>query len=137
MKSALNVTQTLYKKIATSTGVVKAVLSGDVYIDDRPENSILEDLVINCIALSSDQPQLCTANVNIHIQDVPITVQGKQQYLPNHLRIGAILSVLLPLIEQVSEGDYHYSVANQNLLRMRDTNESVYNIRINFLILNS
>lgn len=135
MKTGLDVTSVLFKKL--NVVAVKSAITGNIYKDEKPKNSELEDIVINCLPVSADQPQRTTANVNIHVPDMTVGVNTENQRVPNHNKLKAIKAVVMPYIETVGEGDYMYSVASTNVFRDTANTELIMNIRIDFIILNN
>ena len=134
MKDVFDVTEILYNRLYQAIGTS---LSGDIYKDDRPDSSILEDITINSLPITSGQPQLATANVNLHVPDLKVSIKGKGQYVPNHSRIKALLSEIKPLLEVYTDGDYNYFISSINHIRVQEKHESLINIRIDFLIINT
>ena len=49
---------------------VSAAINGGIYVgDDRPDDSVKEDIVVNSIDLTQDYlPQIGTSNVNIFVR---------------------------------------------------------------------
>lgn len=136
MKTTLDVTDLLYTTLNTATSLTSEI-SGTVYKLDRPEQSQKEDIVINALPISTTQPQLCTANVNLYVPDIHASISGVSQYMPNTSRIKAILKILIPLLEVKADGDYLFHVANQTEIRERDFKRTLVNIRVEFMIINS
>jgi hypothetical protein len=136
MKTALDVTTKLYQRLYASS-TLRSTITGAIYRDERLDSSVLEDIVINCLPVSDGQPQLATANINLHVPDLKIGSGTHEGYVPNHSRIKTILAILIPLVNVVRDGDYRFHVESQTLLREKQRNESVYNIRIELFILNT
>lgn len=136
MKTALDVTTKLYQRLYASS-TLRSTITGAIYRDERLDSSTAEDIVINCLPVTDGQPQEATANVNLHVSDLKIGSGTQQGYVPNHSRIKTILAILVPLLDVVSDGDYRFHIASHNLLRDKERNESVYNLRIELFILNT
>lgn len=135
MKTSEHIVELLYKRLNVTS--IKTVITGKVYQYDRPENSVTEDIILNCLPVTNSQPQLGTANVNIYVNDLHVKVDGKAQYLVDTARLKAIAAAVLPLIQQGADGDYMFTISSENTIREREQHVSIKNIRVDFLIINN
>lgn len=136
MKDTEAVKDVLYRRLALTNGTVTSALTGGIYKDDRPDDSKVEDIVILCLPITSGQPQMATAMVNLHIPDMFTTIGTKQQYVTNHARIKVLSALIKPLIEIYSETDYNYHIDSINTFHEREKAETIMNFRVDFLIIN-
>lgn len=120
----------LYKDLTASA--LKNAISGGIYKYERPDNSKLEDVVINSIALTNDDVQLGVANVNIHVPAIEIVVDGKQQRKPNIKRLATLAGIAIPILKHKVGQDYNYWISSQTTVNNPDTNERFINFTINF-----
>lgn len=95
----MNPTQTdtlIYKILKQSS---RLDISGDVYTaGERPEDSTAEDIVISNINFEHSTPQRGVSNVNIHVQDVEVIINGQPQTKANRERLQNIASVVESII---------------------------------------
>ena len=65
MKQIFDTDTILFQTLKNDSGIA-AQLSGGVYIRQRPDNSVKEDIVVNTIALSQEYaPQIGTSNIKL------------------------------------------------------------------------
>lgn len=135
MKTTDQIVALLYQRL--NVPQVTSVITGKIYLYDRPETSTSEDIVLNCLPVTNTQPQMATANVNIYVNDLHAEVGGKAQYLVNTARLKALAAAVIPIIENGASGDYMFSVGSQSTLRERELHASILNVRVDFLIVNN
>lgn len=127
-----------------SLSMLKGAISGGIYKLSRPVDSILEDVVINSLPMGdgSRDPgegtiQFGTSNVNIYVPDTPIRVAGKEQLLPNTVRMGALAAIAIPVIESFTVGkvgstQYRMWIANQGVYQEPEIRQHYINLRVEF-----
>lgn len=134
-RTSLDAINILYLFIAGSelmTGIHKP--NGGLYKQQRPINSVQEDVVINSITLNHLQVQSGVLNVNIHVPNLALAMAGiVDTTQPNFARLtqlGAIASGLLNCVWEPS-GEWTFEVQQDNIFE--DVNNQYYlNFRINF-----
>lgn len=124
------VIDTIYAKIAASA--LDIATNGELYKLKRPLDSTKEDIVINCLPISGEQVQLATANVNIHVPDILLDIDGKEQFMPDTVRLKTLADMADSLLKDVSAAGYYYYIASQATLQ--DQNHSTPNHFINVRI---
>lgn len=71
-------------------------ITGDIYKDERPDGSMREDIVVNTIDLTTDYaPQIATSNVNIHVPDLDLTIDGRPQKKEDMERLGSLTKTVM------------------------------------------
>lgn len=120
----------LYKDLTNSP--LKNAISGGIYKYERPDNSKLEDVVINSIAITNDDIQLGVANVNIHIPALETNIDGKPQRKPNVKRMAALTVIAIQVLKERYAKDYNYWISSQTTVNVPGSNERFINFTINF-----
>ena len=98
-------------------------ISGRIYKDMRPANSLLEDVEISVLAGDARQLQEFTLNVNVFVADIK---RGDEE-VENTAR----LRVLCSLFEEALESDMFWiSLESQRVMKLNDSAMHVINNRI-------
>ena len=135
MKLTLDTDEILYKIVKDAfTGLS---LTGGVYRNQRPLNSTKEDVVVNTITLSQDSdPQLGQSNVNIHVPDLTIALEGVQQNVPNTARLKTLANAALTKLRSTIVQGLATSVDFQTIIEEPEIKQNYVNIRISWNIHN-
>lgn len=136
MRTTFDQEDILYSILATSA--VKAALSGGIYKQIRPDDSKLEDVVINSLPIDQGSVQRSTANVNVYVPDIQIKINGKNQYQPNTTRLKTLTALIVPALqERYSSEKWNFWISNQTTFREPEINQHYLNLRIEFKFHNS
>ena len=78
LKTSFDTDAILYGILSRSP--LKAALSGGIYVgDDRPADSMAEDVVINTITLTQEyHPQQGVSNVNVYVSDKAVRIRDQR-----------------------------------------------------------
>lgn len=134
MKQTYDTDSTLFSLLNGSTEL-KAAISGGVYPGKRPDNSVKEDIVVNTIALTQDNPpQIGTSNINIHVADKTVTIGGVQQKAENRERLKAISSLVLGVVRSSLISGSKIAVEAQSTIQEAAISQHYVNIRITWNI---
>lgn len=120
----------LYQDLNNSA--LKNAISGGIYKYERPDNSKLEDIVINSITITNDDIQLGVANVNIHVPALEMTIDNKPQRKPNIKRMQILAQMAVNLLKANYGATYNYWIASQTTVNVPGSNERFINFTINF-----
>ena len=121
--------------ILNTDTAVKAAISGGVYVGQRPDNSKLDDIVINTIDLTQNHPpQLGTSNVNIHVADIDIKAGNTVMKVENRAKLKAIAGAVLTALRNAKVTGLLLTVTNQNTIREAEIQQHFVNIRIDWNI---
>lgn len=134
MKSTLDIVDILWSRADQS--VLKTAISGTICKHRRSPNSTMEDIVINCLPVGNEQLSKTFANVNIHVPDIEITVNGQTDKQPDHVRLQALAALAIPVFNEVWISGMFYGVQQQQLFRDPEAGDHYINIRIAASILN-
>ena len=134
MKQTFDTDSILFGLLKGSSELTTAI-TGGVYAGQRPDNSELEDIVVNTIDLTQEyHPQIGTSNINIHVADKMQTVSGVQMKLADRARLKELSAIVLSVIRSAKFTGLKIIVSNQNTIREADINQHFVNIRINWNI---
>lgn len=111
---------------------LKAALSGDVYLDERPLGSSLEDLVLNPLPFRTDQIQFGTLNANLYVPEIAVKIGTVEQKKTDWARINVLVDLAKALFGDVVADDYQFGLANVGYPKEPETNQTYANLRIDF-----
>lgn len=134
MKQTFDTDSILYQILNGSQSIISAI-SGGVYIDERPDGSESEDIVVNTIDLTQEYaPQLGTSNVNIHVSDIDVQINGIQQKKKNRERLKSITTIVLDALKSNKIEGLTLVVTNQTTIKEPSINQHYVNIRVDWVI---
>lgn len=128
-------TDTILFQTLKNDSTIASQLTGGVYIRQRPDNSVKEDIVVNTIALSQEYvPQIGTSNINIHVADKTVNIGGVQQKVADLVRLKTLSGLVLDKIRTVVVQGLTMTIEPQNLIKEDEINQHYVNIRISWNI---
>lgn len=134
MKQTFDTDSILYQILNGSPAILSAI-SGGVYIDERPDGSEAEDIVVNTIDLTQEYaPQLGTSNVNIHVSDIDVKINGIQQKKKNRERLKSLTTIVLDALKSAKIEGLALIVTNQTTIKEPTINQHYVNIRVDWVI---
>ena len=134
MTTTLDIVDTLFARLDASA--LKTAINGNICKHRRDPNSTSEDVVINSLPVNNEQLSRAVANVNVHVPDIEVTVNGQQDKQPNHPRLKQLAGIAVTALNDVWETNKNYTVQQQTLIRDADAGDHYINIRIEFNIVN-
>lgn len=134
MKQTFDTDSILYQ-ILNGYPAIFSAISGGVYIDERPDGSEAEDIVVNTIDLTQEYaPQLGTSNVNIHVSDIDVQINGVQQKKKNRERLKSLTTIVLDALKSAKIEGLALIVTNQTTIKEPTINQHYVNIRVDWVI---
>lgn len=134
MKTTFDTDQALFQILNGSTALNSAI-SGRVYNGDRKDNSDQEDVTINTITLSqSSLPQKGTSNVNIHVPDSYVRIDGIMQYKANLARLEELTVIVLDELRSATINGFGFVIMKQSRVREEEIQQHYVNLRIEWSI---
>lgn len=134
MKQTFDTDSILYQILNGSPAILSAI-SGGVYIDERPDGSEAEDIVVNTIDLTQEHaPQLGTSNVNIHVSDIDVQINGVQQKKKNREQLKSLTTIVLDALKSAKIEGLALIVTNQTTIKEPTINQHYVNIRVDWVI---
>lgn len=115
---------------------LKTAISGSICKRKRDGNSSLEDVVINCLPALGNQLQNVIANINIHVPNITVNVNGFEDSQPDNVRLKALAALAVPIFTDVWSAEYNYTVQQQMVFEDREAGDHYINLRIEFFIVN-
>ena len=134
MKQTFDTDLILYQILNGSPAITSAI-SGSIYIDERPDSSEDEDIVVETIDLTQDFiPQSGTSSINIHVSDINIQINGKQQKKANRERLKSLTTIVLDALKSAKIEGLALIVTNQTTIKEPTINQHYVNIRVDWVI---
>lgn len=132
MKTTYDIDSVVFRIIKES---LSGTIKGGIYPGERPVNSNYEDITINTIVLSQDNPpQLGTSNINVHVPDLIVTVNNVQQNVEDRSRLNVLTGLVLSAIRSAIVPGLKIAVESQTTLNEPEIKQHYANIRINWNI---
>lgn len=125
--------------LALHVADVLGAITGNVYKMQRPLDSDLLDIVINCLPTNNLQVQTAVANVNIHVQNLSLgSAAGVDNTQANIPKLRALTNLVISkLNDKYPLGKpFWYDVQQQNVFAEPNINEHYSNVRVNFYSIN-
>lgn len=113
MKTSLEAVDIAYQALNASP--VSGMLSGGIWKVKRPQNSSLEDIVINALPLTKTPLQRGIVNVNIYVPNLELGTDPLDKSRPNTLRLKQLGQAVQAVFE-----DYYTADLRTNLQVERD-----------------
>lgn len=114
----------------------KTSINGGVYVgEERPEDSQLEDIVVNTVSLESDAlPQIGTSNINIFVPDSSKRIKGKIQVSANRQRLDTLSHEVMAIIRNTIIPGIKVIPKNVTILAETNVKQHFVNIRCDWNI---
>ncbi len=92
-------------------------ITGKVCIMTRDDNSFKEDIVVVPLAITSEfVGQTATTNINIHVPDIRVNIDGVQQLKPNIDRMNELYLLVANLIDDARVEDVSLRIVSHHTL---------------------
>lgn len=128
MKTTFDVNTFLFALVTQSIGTT---LTGGVYKLQRPRDSKKEDVVVSSLPIPENtNPQVATCNVNVHVPNMVISIDGFPHTVCNQARLKELADILITALDEGISDTYHYRVTNQTVIEEPAQDEHFYNIRL-------
>lgn len=110
-------------------------ITGGIYTQgERPDNSNAEDIVINNISFEHSTPRRGISNINIHVPDIEITIDGTQQFKTDRDRLQELTSIVSTIIETTRIDGVAIHIETTQVFAESAAHEHYMNIRCSWLI---
>jgi hypothetical protein len=123
MKDSFDVTADIISLI--DIPAIKAMITGGIYADARPDNSELIDIVVNCFGINNIAIQKASPNINIYAPNLP---SGSKDLI----KLRAIAKAIFPLIDTQFKETFHTDVDDAGTLSKNSDGTWFYNIPVNY-----
>ena len=123
-------------RILTASAEVTAAINGGVYVmGERPDGSTLQDIVINTLTTSGEsRPQLATSNVNIHVPDQEVSINGQPQRKADRETLRPIIAAVKHTLKAAVIEGLTIRLGAENIIREVQSPEHYANIRVEWFI---
>lgn len=122
-------------KVLTTSEELKCSLSGGIYVQgERPDNSGIEDVVINTIVLNREKPQNGTSNINIHVPDLKLKINKQDQRKADRERLRELTALVLKILKAAQVEGLTFWVETETVIKEPAISEHYTNLRINWNI---
>ena len=125
MLSEVDIKDLVYRYLVSAN--LDDTVSGGIYKDARPMNSMLEDVEITVLTSSIAQNQTFIVNVNVFVPDV---IRG-DEYIEDTPRLRTLSSAFMTKLLDFNEIGYFIQCESQRIYKVNDTDFHVINNRIN------
>lgn len=113
------------------------MISGGIYKQRRPAGSKKEDIVINSLPVANGQLQTGIVNVNIHVPNLVVKVNGVQDSSqPDLVKLNDLTVAVIAVLSDVWSENYRYDVQQQMVIEDEEAQDHYSNIRIEFFSYN-
>lgn len=133
--------ETIIWKLLSASAELKSLIKGGIYKDGfRPTNSKKEDICINTISLTQDNPQIGLFNINVYTKALKDTIDGMDEYIPDSKKLSQISDIIKDIIEKEFETgafkECGFTLNNQQTIKNQDitAKEFYQNIRLKIII---
>ena len=126
-------TDSVIYQILTESALLN--ISGGIYTQgERPDNSNLEDIVINNISFEHSTPRRGISNINIHVPDIQVQIDGTPQFKTNRDRLQELTSIVSTIIESTRIDGIAIHIETTQVFAEPTAHEHYMNIRCSWLI---
>lgn len=136
MKTTYEAVDEVYARLQGST--LKAAINGNVYkYEERPINSVKEDVVINALAIDNAQLQYGVLNVNVIVPDKEVQItEGVKQFVGQFSRLRQLAGIAATLLTDFWSGNYHFDIQQQVNGFDEESKQHYVNFRIDYYSIN-
>lgn len=128
-KSIYTGKQNLYSLL--HIGGAKAFISGNIYKDERPSGSKLEDIVINGISVDNEFLQDGVYNVNCYVPLKEIKSNGVTQFVKDNTRLSEIFDHIHPMLFDQYRDTFNCTVEKHEDFTEESERATYINFRVN------
>lgn len=122
-----------YAIMAQDTDIA-VILQGRTYNNRRSDGRETEEcIVVNTPWCNHDRPQSGYSNINIHVPDMIVTIDGKEQLQPNLARLSTITSRVLAALDKNMVEGVSWTRPQETLMQETNHAEHYINLRIEWI----
>lgn len=133
--------ETILWQILNGSSELKSMISGNIYKEGfRPTNSGLEDISINTINLTQDNPQIGLHNINIYTQAIKKEIACFQEEIPDSVKLRSfaekVKTVIDLALKDVKYKDFAFRIQVQQTFENEGASpkEFYQNMRVQLII---
>lgn len=91
---------------------IHKIIDGKIYKDERPTDSVVEDIVINSLTMTNDFIQNGIFNVNCYVPKISIKHNGIVQTQKNAKRLKEIADTVYSVLDEYWSEDFFLEIVN-------------------------
>lgn len=122
---------TTFFRLFNESPELRDVFAGEIFIGESPENHEFENITINTLNVNHGRPQTGTTNINIHVPDLLVDVNGVEQYIADENRINEIVSTVVGILDVVTITEFGFKITNESMLE--NGREHYVNLRLDWV----
>ena len=123
MKDSFDVTADIISLF--NVPAITNLLTGSIYADDRPNDSKLIDVVVNCLGVTNTAIQRGSANINIH---APNLESGRK----DSVKLRSIAKAIIPYVDTQFKPTFHTDIDDGGTVMQDRDGTWFYNIPVNY-----
>lgn len=127
-------TDSVIYKILKESALLDGITGGIYTAGERPDNSNAEDIVINNISFEHSTPKRGVSNINIHIPDIAVQINGMPQFKTDRERLQEITQIVTSIIETTTIEGVGLHIDTTQVFAEQTTHEHYMNIRCSWII---
>lgn len=129
----VEVNNMFYGILAADTDIA-STLQGRIYNDKRSDGRETEEcIVVNTPWSSHGKPQSGYSNINIHVPDMAVTIDGKEQLMPNLARLSTLTNLVLAALEEATVEGVSWNEPQETKMAESSHAEHYNNLRIDWI----
>jgi hypothetical protein len=123
-------------RVLFQSEILKSAINGGIYPEEeRPDNSVKEDITINTITVTRNSlPQSGTSNVNIYVPDSIKKIKGQEQHKINRERLRELTELVISILESANINGLVFYITNQTIIKEQNIYQHYTNLRIDWNI---
>lgn len=122
-----------YAILANNAAIINA-LQGRIYNNKRSEGKDVEEcIVVNTPWCNHDKPQQGYSNINIHVPDMQITIDGKEQLQPNLTRMSELANLVFTALDNATKEGVSWNRPQETQMQEVAHREHYINLRIEWI----
>ena len=124
----------MFYSILSSYGPLTAALRGRIYNLRRSDGVDTEECVcINTPWSQHTSPQQGYSNINVHVPDVAVRIEGKEQMQPDLSRLSMLSALVVEALEDANVMGVSLEKAAENIMEETQRREHYNNVRVNWI----
>lgn len=124
----------MFYGLLTADSDLMAALGGRVYNGKRSDGRETEEcIVVNTPWSDHTTPQEGYSNINIHVPDIPVTIDGVEQMQPDTHRISALTNLVMAVLESATVEGVSWERPQETLIQEAAHGEHYNNLRIEWI----
>lgn len=122
-------------RVMKSSSELTSAITGEIFTGERPVGSRAEDITINTPSLTQEfVPQRGYTNINIHVPDIPVIVDGRGQKHADRYRMRILANMVVGIIRAARIPGIGFVIEGQSVVPEPEISQHYINLRIDWSI---